>query len=551
MIKYNKSLCIKAGLTALQCTFLATSVNAAVNGPVEVISNSVSLKDSNSVTQQLSNRFALRLKDSERYIVTFKNTDSESLNSASASQFGVAMANGRLNQVNAENLIKSYGASPDKALVKHGMVAATMSKKALNLLRANPQVASISPDPKRSIKAQTTPYGITMVQAPQLAQNNLSARKVCIIDTGFNLGHSDLGDQNSGVTGQGNNAQVGNWYNDGNGHGTHVAGTISALANNQGVVGVYPGVDLHIVKIFDDSGNWTFASDIIDAIDQCQTAGANVVNMSLGGSGSSTAESNAMQTFVNQGMMLVAAAGNSGNSSLSYPASYDSVISVAAVGSNESRASYSQYNSQVEIAGPGTSVQSTWPTNTYNTISGTSMATPHVAGAAALVWSFFPQCTNEQIRSALNATAKDKGASGRDTQYGFGIVQSRDAYDYLNTFGCNGDTGGGGGGGGGGVDPVTGQLTGLSASSGAWKRYTWDVPAGVSTLTVSISGGSGDADLYMRLGAEPSTGSYDCRPYLNGNNEVCTFTNPSSGTWHIGIRAYTSFSGVTMNYSYD
>ena len=359
-----------------------------------------------------------------------------------------------------------------------------------------------------------------------------------------------LPDQNSGVTGQANNSQVGNWYNDGNGHGTHVAGTVAALANNEGVVGVYPGVDLHIVKIFNDSGNWTFASDLIDGIQQCASAGANVVNMSLGGGSSSTSERNALNTFNNNGILLVAAAGNDGNSTLSYPASYDAVVSVGAVGSNESWANYSQYNSQVELSAPGTGVNSTWPNNQYNSISGTSMATPHVAGVSALVWSFFPQCSNTQIRNALHDTAKDKGSSGRDNFYGYGIVQAKDAYDYLNTFGCDGDPGNGGGN-GDGVDPVSGQLTNLSGSRGAWDRYTWTIPEGVRTLTISISGGSGDADLYMRFGANPTTSTYSCRPYLNGNNEVCTFTNPAAGTWHIGIRAYSSYSGVTMNYSYE
>lgn len=542
------------GLGAFALSMLSLSV-AHANTPVKV----------QNINQPTSARTSIKdllieTNPTQRYIVTFKENNQQ-IDSVESNGFGFiktplnpmkAVQNGKLNRKNAENLLKIAGAKPIKTLQKHKMIAASMDKRTLNSLRKNPNVESISIDAKRKPLAQTTPYGIPMVQGNQLSQNNLSARKVCVIDTGYNLGHPDLPDQNNGATGQANNSQVGNWFNDGNGHGTHVAGTVAALANNEGVVGVYPGVDLHIVKIFNDSGQWTFASDLIDGISQCQGAGANVVNMSLGGGSASTAERNAMQTFVNQGVMLVAAAGNSGNSSLSYPASYDAVISVAAVDSSENRASYSQYNSQVEISGPGSAVQSTWPTNTYNSISGTSMATPHVAGAAALVWSFFPQCNNEEIRAALNATAKDKGSSGRDNFYGFGIVKARDAYDYLNTFGCAGDTGGGSGGGGGGsVEPVDGQISNLSGNRNSWTRYTWDVPAGVTTLTVSISGGSGDADLYMKLGSQPQTNSYDCRPYLNGNNETCTFTPPASGTWHIGIRAYSTFNGVTVNYSYE
>lgn len=492
----------------------------------------------------------------ERYIVVFKKSapklDGAVTMGNKQSLFG---SQGELMVDAASEFLSTMGAQPIKALAKHNIIVANMNKKTFNTVSASHNVATVETDPKRYLMAQTTPYGIPMVQANQLSQNNLSARKVCVIDTGYNLGHPDLPDQNNGATGQANNGSVGNWYNDGNGHGTHVAGTIAALANNEGVVGVYPGVDVHTVKIFNDSGSWTFASDLIGGIQQCADAGANVVNMSLGGGSASTSESNAMQNFVSQGVMLVAAAGNDGNSTLSYPASYDAVISVAAVGSNESHASYSQYNSQVELAGPGSSVYSTYPNNTYATLSGTSMATPHVAGVAALVWSFFPQCTNEQIRSALQVTAKDKGASGRDNFYGYGIVQSADAYNYLNTYGCSGDGNGGGdnGGGdnGGNVAPVNGSLSNLSGARRAWDRYTWEIPAGVTTMQVTITGGAGDADLYMRFGSQPTTNNWDCRPYANGNEETCTFNNPAAGTWHVGIRGYSAYSGVTMNYSYQ
>lgn len=554
---------VSAGLSAMTLTLVASGVSAASSN--QMVEVKPSAKSKGLYAQQASSRSTGTAFENftqiiqadakeERYIVTFKDTSTKhkglTNKSSSAKNASPMMSNGRLMKGNAYGLLQNSGAKPIKAIEEKGMVAAMMSKKVLQQLRNNPNVADVSVDHRRTLMAQTTPYGIPMVQANQLAQTNQSARKVCVIDTGFNLGHPDLGDQNNGVSGQGNNNQVGNWFNDGNGHGTHVAGTISALSNNEGVVGVYPGVDLHIVKIFNDQGAWTFSSDIITGIQQCANAGANVVNMSLGGGGSSTAERNAMQDFVDDGIMLVAAAGNSGNSSLSYPASYDAVISVAAVDSAERRASYSQYNSQVEIAGPGSAVQSTWPSNTYNSISGTSMATPHVAGAAALVWSFFPSCSNEQIRAAMNLTAKDKGASGRDNLYGHGIVQARDAYDYISANGCDGN-GGGGGGGDEGVDPFSGQLNNLSGNRNTWKRYTWNVPEGVSKVTVSISGGRGDADLYMKLGSQPETNSYDCRPYQSGNNETCTFTNTSGGTWHVGIRAYSTFSGVTMNYSYE
>nr|WP_136251387.1 S8 family serine peptidase [Ningiella ruwaisensis] len=566
----NIKIKVATGVGALAFSLLATSV-AAATSPVEVTSSDDRINTSQSASfndsavadlsrsaaygrgGNISGKDLIEEKLAKRYIVSFKETKDEAVATDRFSRGGTpaikAVENGQFNVANAQNILKAAGAQPVRSLENHKMMVAMLSKTALAQLADNPNIDTISIDAKRSLMAQSTPYGITMVQGTQLNQNDTSRRRVCVIDTGYNYGHPDLPEINDGLSGVANNSSVGNWYNDGNGHGTHVAGTIGAISNNEGVVGVYPGVNMHIVKIFNDSGQWTFASDLITAIDQCKDAGSNVVNMSLGGGSSSSAERNAMQSFVDDGIMLVAAAGNAGNSTKSYPASYPAVISVAAVDSSENRASYSQYNDQVEIAGPGTSVTSTWPTNTYNSISGTSMATPHVAGAAALVWSFFPQCSNQQIRNALNVTAKDKGAAGRDNFYGNGIVKARDAYDYIATNGCDGS--GGSDGGGGGVEPVSGQLNNLSDSRNNWKRYTWNVPAGVSTLTISISGGSGDADLYIKRGSQPETNSYDCRPYRNGNNETCTFNNPQAGTYHIGIRAYSNYSNVTMRYSYE
>ena len=553
----KKHTCLTAAALAVSFGLMGNSAMAAGEGLVKVKEKPQTLE------RALGKRLTadrLVLAEQERYIIKFKDEMvSETLEVANSSDKFSSKVKSKtklktkkpFNIASAKSEVRKAGGSIKKELKKHKMVAATMSKSALNKLRKNPNVESIEVDVRRKPMAQTTPYGYTMVQANQFAQSDTTARKVCVIDSGYNLGHPDLPGVNDGVTGQANNSAVGNWYNDGDGHGTHVAGTIAAYDNNEGVVGVYPGVDMHIVKIFNDNGQWTYASDLIDAITQCQDAGSNVVNMSLGGGSSSTTERNAMQSFTDAGMLLVAAAGNAGNSAKSFPASYDAVMSVAAVDSNENRASYSQYNDQVEIAAPGSAVQSTYPTNSYAALSGTSMATPHVAGGAALVWSYFPQCSNNQIRNALNATAEDKGSAGRDNFYGHGLMQLADAYNYLNTNGCDGSGTGDGGGSEPGVEPVSGQLTGLSGTRRNWDRYTWNVPEGVTQMTIRTSGGSGDADLYVKFGSQPETNSYDCRPYQNGNNEVCTFDAPASGTWHIGIRAYSSYSGVALSYSYE
>ena len=234
-----------------------------------------------------------------------------------------------------------------------------------------------------------------------------------------------------------------------------------------------------------------------------------------------------------------------------YPAAYDLdvIVSVASTDRNDELSIFtngaSNYGAtSVDLGAPGSAILSTVPGGGYASYSGTSMASPHVAGVAALVWSNHSQCTPAQIRNALNATAEDRGAAGRDTSYGWGIVKAKAAHDYLTNNGCDGS--------GGGEPPEGGGATfpNLSAASGQWLRGSYQIPSGVSAVTFQISGGTGDADLYVRYGSEPTTTAYTCRPYLTGNNEVCTINNPQAGTWHVGIRAYTAFSGVTFSYQY-
>lgn len=514
------------GCFALSLTSVA--VAAAVDGPALITAADVAAIDPSD-------------DSTTRYIVKYKEGSSNTLQNG-------AQTTSAFSVQKADSFARKYKGKVVKHLKSVKSSVLELNPRQLKAMVSDPEVQYIEVDQKRHLfdvitpMAQSTPYGITMVQANLVSDANAANTKVCVIDTGYTLSHPDL--PNSGVSGFAFSGH-GNWSSDGNGHGTHVAGTMVALNNADGVVGVLPSAqaDVHIVKIFNDAGNWTYASDLIDGIQSCQDAGAKVVNMSLGGGSSSQAEQTAMANFYNSGMLLIAAAGNGGNTSLSYPASYDAVVSVAAVDSSRNLASFSQRNSQVELAGPGVSVNSTWNNGGYNSISGTSMASPHVAGVAALVWSNHPECTAAQIRSALQATAQDRGTAGRDSSFGFGIVQAKTAVDYLTANGCSG---------GGGTTPPGGGETfpNLSASTGAWLRGSYVIPSGVSTLTFTISGGTGDADLYVRYNSQPTESSYNCRPYLNGNAEQCTINNPQAGTWHVGIKAYTTFSGVTFSYSY-
>ena len=359
--------------------------------------------------------------------------------------------------VNAINMKSAVAAA--KGTVKHEIfgtnaMAIEVPLSALKGLKNNPNVEYVEEDQKRYpfaltspstgtpyLLGQSVPYGIKQVQADLLPDTNAGNRRVCIIDSGIDRAHEDLVGNSANMTGQ-YDSGTGNWYTDQNSHGTHVAGTIAAVNNSGvGVVGVNSNrrLKLHIVKVFGASG-WAYSSTLSSAANQCAAAGANVISMSLGGSGSSTTESNTFASLASRGILSIAAAGNAGNTAISYPAGYSAVMMVGAVDEYKQWASFSQYNSKMEIAGPGVSVLSTVPLavngTKYAYFNGTSMATPHVAGVAALVWSYYPTCTGSQIRTSLTKSALDLGPVGRDTKFGFGLVQARRAYDRIRTYGC-------------------------------------------------------------------------------------------------------------------
>ena len=271
----------------------------------------------------------------------------------------------------AAKMVAGTGGHVGRELARQKIVAAYLSEQAVRLLRNNPNVESVEVDPRRYPMAQSKPYGIGMVQADDAALTTSSASvgsTVCIIDSGYYQAHEDL--QDSNVTGT-NDSGTGNWYEDSCGHGTHVAGTVSALDNAVGVVGVNRNglLQIHIEKVFNGSScGWSYSSDLITALNRCQDAVAGtgqklVVSMSLSGSVPSAAEESAFQTAYDAGVLSVAAAGNGGNTATVYPAGYASVVSVAAVDSAGTVASFSQRNADVELAAPGVGVVSTTPFN--------------------------------------------------------------------------------------------------------------------------------------------------------------------------------------------
>jgi serine protease len=304
------------------------------------------------------------------------------------------------------------------------------------------------------------PYGIPQAKANSAglppastssgACNNPNSFKVAVIDSGLEAAHVDVpcrsidaSDTNCKGISIGVNGEPWNAPQNRAGHGTHVFGTIGAIGgNNKGVTSMVPdsgGICYLTGRVFNDAGNGQYTSVIFEAIEWAIDEGADVINMSLGGGGPSQTGQSLFNEAYNRGVISVAAAGNDGSTSKSYPASYERVISVAAVDDDKQRASFSQSNNYVDISAAGVSVASTYLGGRYAYMSGTSMATPHVTGAIARIWSTCGMCSNDEVEQCLLSTAEDLGATGRDNDYGAGLVQTQNAYDCL-MMGCCGAT---------------------------------------------------------------------------------------------------------------
>ncbi len=281
--------------------------------------------------------------------------------------------------------------------------------------------------------ADTTPWGIDRVDADVAHANGDtgSGGDVAIIDTGVDSDHVNgdhlLGQSRSFVdcgTGGyfgcyffGNNNACNQTWDDDNDHGTHCAGIAAAAANDAGVVGVGPDITLHAAKVLDCAGSGSF-SDIAAGIEWAADQGFDVASMSLGGSASSTVE-DAVQYAANNGVTLVAAAGNSGpcTDCVSYPAAYPEVIAISATSCDDSLASFSSTGPEIEIAAPGENIYSTVPSG-HSTLSGTSMACPHVAGAAGALAA--QGYSRSDIRSTLKSSAENIGLGSN--QQGSGLL---------------------------------------------------------------------------------------------------------------------------------
>jgi subtilisin family serine protease len=309
--------------------------------------------------------------------------------------------------------------------------AAHLSAEAVAEIAADPRVAFVQPDGVVSTMAQSQPSGIDRVDAdlsPTAGLDGVDTQvdvDVAVLDTGVDLQHPDLN-----ISRRKDCSTRERGVDDGNGHGTHVAGIIGARDNNIGVVGVAPGARIWPIKVLGADGSGPF-SDVICGIDYV-TGNAfkiEVANMSLGGSGldlpcggtEPDALHEAICASVAAGVTYVVAAGNSGSdASRTVPAAYDEVITVSALAdfdgkpggvggptcrfeTDDTFAEFSNYGADIDLIAPGLCILSTWANGGYNTISGTSMSSPHVAGGAALYLANHPSASPAEVKSALQA----------------------------------------------------------------------------------------------------------------------------------------------------
>ncbi len=310
------------------------------------------------------------------------------------------------------------------------VVSAWVPPQALETLAGRPDVAYVEEDVVMSAFEQSTPWGVSHIHADRVWPNGNTGAgvDVAILDTGIDSRHPDLvvvdGVNYSDFSGRYGGTDPADW-NDAYGHGTHCAGVLAALDNGIGVVGVAPGVRLHAVKVLGDDGLGS-ASEIIQGLQWCVEHHIQVASLSLGGEGSVSLQDACDKAFA-AGVLIVAAAGNSAGP-VRFPAGYPSVLAVSATDAQDRLAEFSNFGPEIALTAPGVDIYSTDKGSSYSSRNGTSVACPHVAGAAALVWAAGAG-SNVVVRDTLTRTAQDLGPVGRDPNFGYGLVDAQKAAD--------------------------------------------------------------------------------------------------------------------------
>jgi subtilisin family serine protease len=421
--------------------------------------------------------------------------------------------------------------------------AALVPSGRLGALRSDPRVAFVERDQRVGIASQTVPTGVKRIFADTNANLDLDGTDdvrvdadVAVIDTGIDHTHADLnvvGRTNCSGGGPTRQQCTDGAGEDGNGHGTHVAGTIAAIDNGSGVVGVAPGARLWAVKVLDNSGSgWT--SWIIAGIDwvTANAATVEVANMSLGCECSSAAQDAAISNSVAAGVVYVVAAGNSNKDARTFsPANHPDVVTVSALADfdgvpggaaaptcrsdqDDTLASFSNWGPRIDVAAPGVCILSTWKGGGYNTISGTSMASPHAAGAAALLASK-SKPTNRTQALAIRAELRNQGNFDWTDDSRDGIKEPLLDVGDTTVFAPRTVAGPDSGGGGGGGEPPPDDGLVLSASGYKVK--------GVQHADLAWSGSSAASFDVYRDGARITT--------VSGTSHVDNLGKKGSGTY--------------------
>lgn len=358
----------------------------------------------------------------------------------------IVVFSGALNEKAKDELVSKHGGVKfkDLALV-NGSAVWLPDKASEKALEEQPGVLRIDEDievfalnkggnqPIGTQAVQTLPWGIDRIDAELVWPNGNTANpvKVGIIDTGISKDHPDLA---LNIKGGINTINPAKSWNDDNGHGSHVAGIVAALNNTIGVVGAGPDIDLYAIKVLNRNGSG-FLSDVIEGIQWATANGIKVANMSLGSASGNQSFHDAVIAAYNAGVTIVAAAGNSGGA-VNFPAAYSEVIAVSATDINNNLASFSSRGPEVDLAAPGVSILSTYKGNSYATLSGTSMASPHVAGSAALVinspisaydTNLNGQWDPAEVKQKLQDKAVDFGTIEFDNLFGWGLVNAFNA----------------------------------------------------------------------------------------------------------------------------
>lgn len=383
-------------------------------------------------------------------IITFKRKDKRSRSADKQQMLKAAIKNDDINFISAAEVSRGRAVASGADLQMVGydvnryeapILMAQLTSEEIDAVRNDKDVVRVEEDGEMhaldlrregqpDVLAQTIPTGVSQVKAPDAWQiSQAKGIKVFILDTGIAPNHPDLvanlHEGKSFVTDE-------STTEDFHGHGTHCAGTVAATFNGIGVVGVAPYAYIHPVKVLSasGSGNWSWLIAGLDWV--MEKKGARIASMSLGGGGAPQALADMCAAAYDNGVLLVAAAGNSGpgDNTVGFPARYPHVIAVAAVDSADIVANFSSRGPELEVSAPGVNVLSTTRNGAYGTMSGTSMACPHVAGVAALAWGSHRGYNNKQVRWLLN-TFVDKVGDQDPLKYGKGRVNANNAAFFI------------------------------------------------------------------------------------------------------------------------